>query len=124
MILQILVLADDDLSPVQNVEIQATLIGEYGGDGGFNFNPVNTDDRGLVTISEGPGVYQVYLLPPPGSRFRYTAFTSLETMLSVREDGTYFPTQFRIAVRETEKTHTLESAAGPVSNGNSSPPVQ
>lgn len=124
MILQILILADDDLCPVQNVGIEAVLIGEYGGDGGFNFNSVKTDDRGLVTISEGPGVYQVYLLPPPGSRFRYTAFMSLETMLSVREDGTYFPKQFRIAVRPTEATHPLESAAVPVSYGNSSPPAQ
>jgi hypothetical protein len=83
------------LAPVSDIQVDLTLLGEFGGDGGFD--PYISDDRGIVQFSyNGPAMFHVRLIPPEGSIYKETSFNSEATMLYLMEDGTYFPSQFRI----------------------------
>lgn len=93
------ILAADDLKPVAGVEVFLTFVGRSG-DGGGALE--TTDNEGIVRFGVWPGPWQVNLTPPKGTRYCKTEFSKIETMLAVQPDGSCFPTQFRIAVRETE----------------------
>jgi hypothetical protein len=98
------VIAADTLQPLPDVEIQTVYAGR-GADGGYC--PTRTDQNGMAEgvvvgpTADGPGVWQIYLNPPKGSKYRYTSFTTPETMLTVLPDGTYFPDTFRLALKGT-----------------------
>lgn len=94
------VIAADDFTPVANVQVNLTWVGRGADGGGMN---AKTDANGIAhfTWGVGKGPTQVYLTPPPGSRFVATQFTTAETMLTGQADGTYYPSTFRIAVGTT-----------------------
>jgi hypothetical protein len=91
------IVAGDTLQPVEGVGVQYTLIGDDGGDGGYADDFTSADGSTLLTGYCGPGRYQIHLIPPDGSRFRKTAYTSPETMLMVAKDGSHHPAEYRIA---------------------------
>lgn len=96
------VIAADTLQPLPDVEIQPVYAGR-GADGGFI--PIRTDQNGTAEgvavgpAEDGAGVWQIYLNPPKGSKYRQTSFTTPENMLTVLPDGTYFPDTFRLALK-------------------------
>ena len=73
------IVAGDTLQPVEGVGVRYTLIGDDGGDGGHAEDFTSADGSALLTGYCGPGRYQIHLIPPAGSRFRRTAYTSPET---------------------------------------------
>ena len=93
------VIAADTLEPVEGATLEHILIGEDGGDGGFNEDV--TDDSGCITteVPLRPGRHMIYIKAPKGSRYATTQFTEDETYLVVRKDGTYSPAEFRMLVR-------------------------
>lgn len=99
MILALRIVAADDLEPVGGVEVFLTFVGK-GADGGGALE--TTDNEGIVRFEVLPGPWQVNITPAKGTRYCKTQFSKIETMLTVRPDGTFFPTQFRIAVSKTE----------------------
>ena len=100
--IRVRVLASDNLGPVAGATIEATLIGDDGGDGGFA--QFVTDAQGVAVIDQAlwPGRYQIYLRPPQQSRYHETTFTIEETMLVVCNDGSYSPTEFRLGVNHAK----------------------
>ena len=91
------IVAGDTLQPVEGVGVEYTLIGDDGGDGGHSGDFTSADGSVLLTGYRGPGRYQIHLIPPAGSRFRKTAYTSPETLLMIVTDGFYHPAEYRIA---------------------------
>jgi hypothetical protein len=91
------IIAGDSLQPVEGVGVEYTLIGDDGGDGGHAEDFTSADGSALLTGYCGPGRYQIHLIPPSGSRFRKTAYTSPETLLMIAKDGSYHPAEYRIA---------------------------
>ena len=91
------IIASDTLHPVEGVDVEHVLIGDDGGDGGFASDLTNADGNVLLTGIFSPGRYQIYLRPPAGSRFRMTAFTSDETLLTVTKDGSHHPAEYQIS---------------------------
>lgn len=99
MQLALRIVAADDFKPVGGVEVFLTFVGSWGDGGGA----LETSDReGIVRFDVSQGPWQVMLTPPKDSRFSKTEFSKIENMLTIQPDGSCFPTQFRIAVRETE----------------------
>lgn len=106
--ISVLVVAADDLSPVPGVEVDLNF---WGTDGGF-YRFV-TDDHGVFTIdgSLEDINYWVSMKPPKDSRFAATGedFGAKSeahfNLLSIRSDGTYFPSVFRLQVHEAAAGH-------------------
>jgi hypothetical protein len=97
------VLAADDFSPVEGVEVSLTFIGSSWAENSTSAKV--TDKHGQVTFnltSDRPGPYLVGLRPPKGSRFCASHFDTPETMLTIQPDGRYFPQVFRIGFHETK----------------------
>ena len=101
--LSLRVIAADDFTPVPDVAVSLTWVGN-GCDGGSHTGTVITDKDGVVELPNGflTGPSQVYLTPVMGSRFRRTSFFEATNMLTGRPDGTYFPSVFRIAVAQSD----------------------
>ncbi len=95
---RIRIIASDTLEPVAGASFQTILIGPDGGDGGYH--EYTTDGNGSLVTTKylHPGRYQIYIKPPTGSRYAVTQFHEPETYLVVRDDGTYSPKEFKLAV--------------------------
>ena len=93
------VIAADTIRPVEGARFQTSLRGPDGGDGGFH--EYMTNDAGSFTTDQYlyPGRYQIYIEPPADSRFDVTQYYGKGRYLVVREDGTYAPNEFKIAIR-------------------------
>jgi hypothetical protein len=96
------IVAADDFTPVPSVWVSVTCIGHSISE--TRTSGQKTDANGIVTFNlkhEIPGPYIVDLRPPDGSRFCPTSFHTPEHLLTIQEDGRYFPQMFRITFRET-----------------------
>lgn len=106
------IIAADDFQPVSGISVFLTHVGQ-GADGGGQGE--TTDHDGVARIDVWPGPWQVILYPPAGTRYCRTEFSKIENMLTVQSDGRCFPTQFRIAVHQTEwremRDHVRESCS-------------
>lgn len=97
---RIRVVAADTLEPVSGAEFQTILIGPDGGDGGFNRYTTDADGSVLTTEYLYPGRYQIFIASPEGSRYEVTQYHEQESYLVVRDDGTYSPSEFKMAVTQ------------------------
>ena len=123
---KIRVVAADTLEPVEDAALETILIGPDGGDGGFH--KYTSDADGFITTDQylWPGRYQIQIVPPPGSRYSVTQYSKQEVFLVVRKDGTYAPTEFRLAVAPSAEYGEGASKAGasqlqPETRGSSTP---
>ena len=96
---RIRLVAADTLEPVEGARFETILIGADGGDGGFH--EYTSDEHGGIVLNQylWPGRYQIFIDPPAISRYQVTQYSEQETYLVVREDGSYSPLEFKVAVK-------------------------